>query len=138
MNKENLVLLIEDSAEIQLLYKIAFANSNIRVETASTRNEALELIRLGLTPQLIIMDVRMVGMPIGSFLNICRDAPNTSRTNIIAVSSFSENAPQLKGLEIPFLQKPTRLIELIALVTDALEINSAKLIDVESQSRGRL
>lgn len=118
------VLLIDDSDEIRSLYQIAFEDSEIFVETASSRDQAISILTAGAQFDLIIVDFRMAGMSLDDFIQFCGSLPQLTASKIIVVSSYSERDPEVMKLTVPFFQKPAGLDELLRLVRSALGLQA--------------
>jgi CheY-like chemotaxis protein len=56
------VLVVDDSPEIQRYLRTLLEMDSYRVETASSGYEALQRLRLGFAPQLVLLDLQMPGM----------------------------------------------------------------------------
>jgi CheY-like chemotaxis protein len=56
------VLVVDDSAEIQRYLRTLLEMDSYAVETASSGYEALQRLRLGYAPQVVLLDLQMPGM----------------------------------------------------------------------------
>jgi CheY-like chemotaxis protein len=56
------VLVVDDSLEIQRYFRALLELDSYRVETASSGHEALQALRRGCTPEVVLLDLQMPGM----------------------------------------------------------------------------
>ena len=56
------VLVVDDSPEIQRYFRNLLELDSYRVETASSGPEALQCLRRGLEPEVVLLDLQMPGM----------------------------------------------------------------------------
>lgn len=117
------ILVVDDNEEVRSIYKLALEGAEYEVKTVASRNDAQDCIVNGWIPELMMVDFRMPGESLSSFLEFIRSRPGLKDTKVIALSSFSKSDPAIKesGLHIPFFQKPAGLDELLAIVRRALE-----------------
>lgn len=56
------VLVVDDSLEIQRYLRVLLELDSYQVETASSGHEALQALRRGCTPEVVLLDLQMPGM----------------------------------------------------------------------------
>ena len=61
-NKKPKVLIIDDDKFLLNMYSLKFSKSNFEVDSAATGEAALEKIKDGFTPDVILLDIVMPGM----------------------------------------------------------------------------
>lgn len=83
MNKH--VLIIDDHDDTRELLLMVLASS-FHCKTASSRDEALATIKSGCVPSCILMDYRMPGMPLETFI----DAVKEYNINIVLMTAGLE------------------------------------------------
>ena len=74
-------------------------------------------------PDLILMEAELSDMDIVEFISLLRQRPEADRVPIVAMSAFAHlKAKCLEGGCNDFLQKPIKMIELMAHVTKCLQL----------------
>jgi len=112
------ILVVDDVATNRIVMKVKLTAACYVVEQAETGAEALRIARTS-APDLIILDVTMPDM---SGLDICRQlktAPDTADIPVILITSQSDRASKMAGLEAgadDFLMKPVDEMTLLARV----------------------
>ena len=89
------------------------------VSTAEHGRHALELLRGGYRPQLILLDLMMPIMDGAEFLTELRGDPALADTVVLVVSAFADRATGLPAQRI--LQKPLGLPKFLELLAELLE-----------------
>ncbi len=119
-----LTLIVEDDRQNAQLMRTMLARLDTEVVVAHDAHSALKLLN-GITPALVIMDLRLPGELDGWQLTArLRSYPALARTPIIVVSAFSspsdiQRAKQLGCNE--YLTKPVRAAHFLAVVGGHLE-----------------
>lgn len=98
MENENIkpkVLIVDDDKFLLNMYSIKFNKSNFDVKAASSGQEAIEVIKAGYNPDIILLDIIMPGMDGFEVLN------NLKQTNIVpnALIIMLTNQGQLSDIE---------------------------------------
>lgn len=86
------VLLVDDSATILMSLKAVLGKAGFAVETASRGQEALDRVRGGLRPNLIISDINMPQMDGITFVREVRKAPSMRFIPILMLTTETEQA----------------------------------------------
>jgi len=85
-NKEGkLVLLVDDDQFLRDMYALKFKEKGFAVETATSGSEAIERLKGGLNPSIILFDLVMPGIDGYEFLETMRDqklAPGAAKITL--------------------------------------------------------
>ncbi len=103
------VLLIEDNPVTQDSLAILLRREGHEVQTAGCGREALDAMRKGFHPDVIVLDLQLPGMSSDSFMHKMLEAPQAGLP-ILAISA-GDRPESLHGT--PFLKKPFHLPELL-------------------------
>ena len=110
-----LILLVDDEANIVDLGRLYLERENYRVEAAYDGLQALESIR-DLKPALVVLDIMLPGM---DGFDVCRKVRSESDVPIIMLTARDEDIDKIVGLELgadDYLTKPFNPRELVARV----------------------
>ncbi len=108
-----LILLVDDEANIVDLGRLYLERENYRVEAAYDGLQALESIR-DLKPALIVLDIMLPGL---DGFDVCRKVRAESDVPIIMLTARDEDIDKIVGLELgadDYLTKPFNPRELVA------------------------
>jgi len=111
------VLVVDDDADAREAMKSVLELHGYTVVTAADGSEAIERLRHGLTPCLILLDLMMPGMDGFEFVNEKRQDPRISAIPVVIYSGHNDaksNAVRL-GAE-GYFQKPVEVQSLLNLV----------------------
>jgi two-component system, chemotaxis family, chemotaxis protein CheY len=86
------VLLVDDSATILMSLKAVLGKAGFTVETATRGQEALDRVKAGLRPNLIISDINMPQMDGITFVREVRKSPSTRFIPILMLTTETEQA----------------------------------------------
>jgi PAS domain S-box-containing protein len=116
------VLVVDDEAEMRELVSTVLAQQRAEVLTASSAQEALEVLRVG-RPHVIVADVAMPGEDGHQLLQRIRSLPpqQGGRTPAVALSALAGAAEQQRALRVGFqgyVAKPLEPAELVGLVAE--------------------
>jgi two-component system chemotaxis response regulator CheY len=118
------ILLVDDSAMIQALYKqLLTRRKDVRIASAGNGKEALDRIAREGEPDLILLDVNMPVVDGLAFLEQSAGSGLTGRVPVIIVSTEGTDSDVARGLERGargYLRKPFRPQELLATVNQWL------------------
>src|SRR4051794_12053611 len=99
------VLLVEDESETREALREILAMNGYAVRTAANGREALDLLRAGEAPDVIVFDLRMPVMDGWSFRAQLKLEPRFARTPVIAMSA--DGTAQAAAIDAAqFLSKP--------------------------------
>jgi CheY-like chemotaxis protein len=111
------VLVVDDSALVREVMAGALGSQGYRVSTAADGREALEVLRRGPLPDLILLDLMMPGMDGWEFLRERRHDAALAAVPVIIVSALDEDQARAVALGVAgHLQKPVELEDLGAAV----------------------
>ncbi|TSD02048.1 MAG: two-component system response regulatory protein [Parcubacteria group bacterium Athens0714_24] len=102
MNGENSkkVLIIDDDEFLLDMYSTKFKESGIGVEISLSAQEALEKIRAGLNPSVVLLDIIMQGMDGFGFLETVKKESLLKDSKIIILSNLGQKGDIEKGLAL--------------------------------------
>ncbi|HEX7153374.1 MAG TPA: response regulator [Thermoanaerobaculia bacterium] len=115
------MLVVDDEDVITFACRSYFTLTGFEVDTASRRDEAIELLSTR-TYDVLIADVRLTGSEEAEGLEVVRFARGQSETMVIVVlTAYRASAVQAdaRGADV-LLQKPKRLPEIAATVNELL------------------
>jgi CheY-like chemotaxis protein len=104
------LLVVDDDEDIREALHELLALEGYAVSTARHGREALDMLRGGLTPSVILLDIMMPVMNGYEFLEERRDDPQLAQVPVIVMSA---GVPRVTGVEV-VLQKPLDLPRLLA------------------------
>jgi CheY-like chemotaxis protein len=107
------VLLVEDDSDIRDVLAEAFGYAGCDAHLARHGQEALDLIRSGLRPDVIVLDLIMPVMDGFTFLSHKRKTRELARVPVIVVSATARGA--IEGVSC-VLRKPVEFAELLGAV----------------------
>jgi signal transduction histidine kinase len=109
-----LVMVVDDDFDIRDGIAELLRQHGFTVSTAANGAEALELLRSGLRPKLILLDLMMPVMDGVTFCNICHDDPVLSSIPVFIISADAASAVKLTRTGATgFLQKPVQIENLL-------------------------
>lgn len=104
---DQLILIVDDHWELRRSVPMALVEAGYRVAAASDGATALRMLREGLAPDLILVDLRMPVMSGWELRNALLKDPALSQIPLIATSGHPENLGDDIGFEV--LPKPLEL-----------------------------
>jgi CheY-like chemotaxis protein len=111
---EPLVLVVDDDQDIRDTMAQLLEHQAYTVATAANGAEALALLRAGLRPKLVLLDLWMPVMDGETFYSIVRDDPTLSEIPICIISADAARAVRLtKSDTSAFLEKPVHFEDLL-------------------------
>ncbi|MCP4177607.1 MAG: sigma-54-dependent Fis family transcriptional regulator [bacterium] len=127
-------LIVDDEQSFRKLYSQTIGELDIDIITASSGEEAINLIS-SISPDIVISDVRMLEMDgITLLKKVKKDKPELPFLLITAYANIRDAVNSLKLGAVDYLEKPVDLDELKAAVSDTLNLkNSTKAIDVPKE-----
>jgi nitrogen regulation protein NR(I) len=115
------LLLIDDEADVQYSFRRIFDSPDVEIATASSGEEGLKLIPK-FKPDLVMMDVRMMGM---SGLETLRRLRQTdAKLPVIIMTAYGTTQTAIEAMKLgayDYVLKPFDVPKLKSLVTNALE-----------------
>ena len=115
MSRKTTILVVDDDPDILRLVESILAGHGYEVATAPDGPTALQLLREGLSPCLILIDL---GMPVMSGIDLRTHLARDPFTRNIPIAMTSASRENLEDLEtsIRRLEKPFKISELIRAV----------------------
>lgn len=86
------VLLVDDDQFLLNMYTLKFKNSGFEVETGNTAAAALQKLRDGLSPDVILCDLVMPGVDGLELIKIIKDESLSPGTRIVVLTNQGQSA----------------------------------------------
>jgi two-component system chemotaxis response regulator CheY len=118
-----MILVVDDSATMVLSLKTSLSMHGFQVETASNGQEALEKLRSGLTPNLILTDVNMPVMGGMDLIRHVRAFPHLRFVPVLTLTTETQSAKREEARRAGatgWLVKPIASSELLAVLRKVL------------------
>ena len=115
------VLLVEDDGDLREVMEEALRMKGLEVATAANGVEALQYLREGPLPAVILLDLMMPVMDGETFRKLQREAPQWAQIPVCVLSADRDLAKRAKemGIDI-FLSKPVNLDDVVSIVNQFL------------------
>lgn len=111
------VFVVEDDDDIRDSLELILESQGWSTAAARDGQEALERIHAGLSPKLVLLDLRMPRLNGEEFLAAARHDPDLEGVPIIILSGDADGAGRAASLgATDFLAKPIELADLLATV----------------------
>lgn len=94
------ILIIDDDEFLVDMYSIKFREQRFEVEIAFSGNEAIEKIKNGLNPDMILVDLVMPNMDGFEFLREIKDKGLTKNSKVIILTNLGQEDDIKKGLAL--------------------------------------
>ncbi len=98
--KQSLVFIVDDDEFILDVYSVKFREKGYKVENASSGVEALEKIKQGLVPDVMLLDVVMPKMDGFELLKKIREEKLIPNSLIIILTNLGQKEDVQKGLDL--------------------------------------
>jgi DNA-binding NtrC family response regulator len=118
------ILLVDDEPGMQRYIRTLLEVDNYKVETASTGEEALEMVQKGLRPDLVLLDLLMPGIDGLQTLEELRKLQPALK--VVMLSCVSDTRKVVQAIRLgahDYLTKPFQKAELNRLIDQCLETN---------------
>lgn len=99
MNKKK-IFIVDDDEFLLDMYAVKFRENNFDVEIASSGAEALDKVKNGLTPDVILLDIVMPGLDGFEFLKTVKKDNLIPDARIIVLTNLGEKQDVEKGLRL--------------------------------------
>lgn len=100
-NKKNiLVFLVDDDDFLLEMYALKFRNSGFSVEIAKNSQDALDKLKKGLKPDVVLLDVVMPQMDGFELLALARKENLLSGSRVVVLSNLGQKEDFEKGKEL--------------------------------------
>ena len=110
------ILVVDDDVDTREMLREVLELDGYRVALAANGRDALERLRSGLAPALVLLDVMMPVMSGAELLTELRRDPRFARMPVVLVSAFGQIAEPLAVLAQGYLPKPIDLDRLTDLL----------------------
>ena len=103
MQKEKTILIVDDDKFLRSLYQAKFAKEGFAVEAAQSASEALQKIRDGLAPSVIMFDIIMPGMDGVAFVETLKKEKLAPHAALVALTNQGQadgNIEKVKSLGV--------------------------------------
>jgi two-component system response regulator GlrR len=87
MTEAPLLLVVDDDPSVLLLVDVLAEKMGFRVKAVSSGLQALEHLRDGLQPAVILLDIMMERIDGLTFMNHLRETPGVENTPVVAMST---------------------------------------------------
>jgi CheY-like chemotaxis protein len=87
MSEPPLLLVVDDDPSVLLLVDVLAEKMGFRVKAVSSGLQALEQLRDGLQPRVILLDIMMERIDGLTFMNHLREMPGLESTPVVAMST---------------------------------------------------
>jgi len=115
----HLILVVEDDADIAEAMVAILEGEGYAVVHASDGEEALRVLRDGLRPSLIVLDLLMPRMDGLQFRRVQQSDPNISRVPVVVVSGVAYMVNEIRSMGVArWFQKPVDVDALLGAVSD--------------------
>ena len=98
--KKQSVLLVDDDQFLLNMYSLKFTNSGFEVETAGSAVGALQKLRDGLTPSMVLCDLVMPSMDGLEFIKRMKEEKLSPSSAIVVLTNQSQSAEIEKAKEL--------------------------------------
>jgi CheY-like chemotaxis protein len=110
------ILVVDDDGDTREMLREVLELDGYRVAAASNGREALERLRAGLAPALVLLDIMMPVMSGAELLAELRRDPRFAHLPVVLVSAFGRLVEPLAALAQGWLPKPIDFEQLMDLV----------------------
>jgi signal transduction histidine kinase len=113
----SLVMIVDDDADVRDAISPLLRKRGYETAEAVNGKDALEQLRAGLRPQLILLDLQMPVMDGHAFAEVCAEDPELASIPIVVVSSDTASAVKLAATRARgYLSKPVSFERLLAAI----------------------
>jgi CheY-like chemotaxis protein len=110
------ILVVDDDADIRETMHLILADEGFRVVSASDGEEALAVLRSGVRPRLILLDLMMPVLNGWQFREVQLSDPVLSKIPVIVISADSNLRQKMTAIGAAFLRKPLDMDQLLAAI----------------------
>jgi CheY-like chemotaxis protein len=110
------VLVVEDDADLRSVMRDALETEGCEVALAADGREALEQLRTGARPCVVLLDLMMPNMDGWQFMEEVRLHPSLARIPIVVVSAYGSADGVRSVGAADYLRKPFRIETVMSLV----------------------
>lgn len=99
-NKNTLIFLIDDDDFLSEMYTLKFRTSGFKVEIAKDSEDALDKLRGGLKPDVILLDIVMPKIDGFEFLGLAKKEDLLKDSRVIILSNLGQKEDIERGLAL--------------------------------------
>ena len=110
------LLIVEDDPDLSQMLSACCEMEGHQVITAMHGGEALDLLRSGVKPDVILLDLMMPVMDGWGFRQAQRRDPDLARIPVIVLSAVTDRTPMAEIAPVAAFQKPVHLDDLMAML----------------------
>jgi CheY-like chemotaxis protein len=122
MVDQHSVLVVEDDAELRMIYRQTLERAAYLVYDAQDGADAIQKLT-EIVPDVIVLDMMMPRMGGPTVLQLVRQNPALEKTRLIVITAYPQFRDSALKYEVDlFLTKPVRPIEIINAIKTALEM----------------
>ena len=129
------VMVIDDDADIREILRAIIEIEGYRVVAASDGAQALQQLRSGVRPCLILLDLRMPGMDGRTFCQVLREEPQIAGIPVVILSGDRDAPVVAAALGAECIVKPVDLHDLLSVV-DRFCLREAEAVKPPPSPRG--
>lgn len=107
-----MILIVEDSTDLQLILKMTVESEGHTTVLASNGKEALDFLKKGKEPSLILLDLMMPVMDGWEFLKEREKDPELVKIPVVVCSAADRESVS----DLRFLKKPVDLTDLVGVL----------------------
>jgi len=124
MSEKSKILLVDDEPGMQRYIKTLLEIDDYEVETASTGEQALELLQKGAEPNLVLLDLLMPGIDgLETLEGLRKLKPNLKVVMLSCVSDTKKVVQAIRLGAVDYITKPFQKAELDAVIDQCLGTN---------------
>jgi CheY-like chemotaxis protein len=112
----NRVLVVEDDADVRETIGLVLQSEGYEVVGASNGKEALELLKAGSPPSLILTDIMMPVLSGWELIDSIARDPKLAAIPVVVLSAAEKRELPAKHSVVAFIPKPTNIATLVGLV----------------------
>lgn len=119
---QKVILVVDDTPDNLAVAKTVLMFHGATVHTATNGAEALEILRQ-ITPNLILLDIRMPTMDGWEMFHSARNTPHLQNIPIIAVTAYAMSSDREEILRAGFdsyISKPFDITHLVDVITEVI------------------
>src|SRR3954463_8551964 len=124
MREKSKILLVDDEPGMQRYIKTLLEIDDHHVETASTGEQAVELVQNGMEPNLVLLDLLMPGIDgLETLEKLRKLQPNVKVVMLSCVNDTKKVVQAIRLGAVDYITKPFQKAELDAVIDQCLGIN---------------
>jgi DNA-binding response OmpR family regulator len=119
------IFIVDDDKDLLNMYSVKFKESNFEVTEAFGSTEALERLRGGITPDVVVLDVVMPNMDGFELLSIIKSENLAAGSKVVMLSNLGQQSDVERGRSlgahgyiIKASATPAEVVEKICIVLD--------------------